>query len=369
MKRYLVMILIVIVCCAGACLADGYDLTNMTTQQLNELKGNINKELDANHDATSSEESRVESAVKTFVEDYYGANNVSWAWFDYTYTKEWDYFTMSTHADVKRGNETSRCDIMADVFRLNDEFKIVYLIVGNEEIIDARNEIITDRRVRAMLNLSASPEKGSTSDAVSEVPSTDNDMNNRGNETEGTEDPVIAKLGDKNDTVKEIQNMLIRLNYLNSKADGDYGNRTKAAVISFQSDYGLKQTGDVTQEVYIALKNASDSIPETVSYARYTAKEVYSKYESNEIAADSEFKGKTIEVTGKVNKIGTSLFGNPYVDMKADTYGFNLLQFDFSKNDLDKLATLKEDQTITIRAKCTGWSVMFVYFDDGEIVG
>lgn len=381
MKRYFAICLMVFVLFTGTCLADGYDLANMTTQQLNQLKSDISEQLDANHEATSSERSRIESAVKTYVEDYYGSNNVSWAWFDYSYTKEWDYFTISTHADVKKGNEKTRCDIFADIFRSNDEYQIAYLTVGNDEIIDQRNELITDKRVRAMLGLTDSPDAGSSLDADNETmisqegnegnsvePSTGDEAENTVSEPEDEELHVVAKIGDKNNTVKEIQEMLIRLTYLGGNADGDFGKKTEAAVIAFQRDNGMEQNGIITQEIYDAIINASESIPEPVTYAKYTAKEVYSAYESNEIAGDSEFKGKTIEVTGKVNEVGTSMFGTPYVNMKADSYGFKLLNFEFSRKDLDQLGTLKENQTITIRAKCTGWSVMFVYFDDSEIV-
>lgn len=188
------------------------------------------------------------------------------------------------------------------------------------------------------------------------------------NESESTKDPVIASRGDRNDTVKEIQNMLIHLSYLNGKADGDFGKKTEDAVIAFQRDNNLAQTGVITETVYNAISAAVKTIPESVTYDKYTAKEVYSKYETNEIAGDSEFKGKTIEVTGKVESVETSLFGTPMVNLKADEYGFQLLEFKFSKNSMDHLATLKENQTVTIRAKCTGWSIMFVYFEDSELL-
>ena len=381
MKRYFIVCLIAFVLFTGTCIADGYDLEDMTTQQLNQLKSDINKQIEANHEATSSERSRIESVVKTCVDDYYGSDNVSWAWFDYTYTKEWDYFTMSTHADIKKGNEKIRCDIFADVFRSNDQYQIAYLMVGNDELVNKRNETITDPRVRTLLGLSSTPNAESALDAGTETSSTpeenedyetesstDSDDDIIVEEPEPTEAPVIAKVGDRNDTVKQIQSMLIRLGYLGGKAEGDFGKKTEAAVVAFQRDNGMEQTGVVTQEVYNAIKNASESIPEPVTYANYTAKEVYSSYESNEIAADSEFKGKTIEVTGKIYEIGKSLFGTPYVYLKADSYGFKLLHFKFSRNDLDQLATYKENQTITIRAKCSGKAVVVVYFDDSEVI-
>lgn len=376
MKRYLAFFVVILLTLTGVCFADEYDLPNMTAQELRELRKNIDEQLKTNHDTTSSEESRIESAVKTYVEDYYGSSNVSWAWFDYTYTKEWDYYTMVTHADVKRGNEKSRCDVIADVYKTDDQYQIAYLTVGNDMLIESRDEIITDSRVRKMLGLSNTISNITASedsdDAISSS-STDNAepsaaKEENTDESEPTKDPVIASRGDRNDTVKEIQNMLIHLRYLNGKADGDFGKKTEDAVIAFQRDNSLAQTGVITETVYNAISTAVKTIPESVTYDKYTAKEVYSKYETNEIAGDSEFKGKTIEVTGKVNSVEKSLFGTPMVNLKADEYGFQLLEFKFSKNSLDQLATLKENQTVTIRAKCTGWSIMFVYFEDGELL-
>lgn len=49
--------------------------------------------------------------------------------------------------------------------------------------------------------------------------------------------------GDKNDDVKNMQLMLVQLGYLSGTPDGDFGNKTKEAVIKYQGDMGLEATG------------------------------------------------------------------------------------------------------------------------------
>ena len=64
--------------------------------------------------------------------------------------------------------------------------------------------------------------------------------------------------GDQGDAVKEMQADLIYLGYdLGSYgADGDFGNKTDAAVRAFQSDNGLEVDGEYGPITKAALKNA-----------------------------------------------------------------------------------------------------------------
>ena len=63
----------------------------------------------------------------------------------------------------------------------------------------------------------------------------------------------LAKKGSKGDTVKEIQEKLIELGFLDDKADGVFGSNTKQAVELFQEDRGLDITGEIYQIDYDAL--------------------------------------------------------------------------------------------------------------------
>lgn len=63
--------------------------------------------------------------------------------------------------------------------------------------------------------------------------------------------------GDKGSAVKAVQKRLKTLGYLSGSVDGDYGSGTKKAVIAFQKNNGLKQTGNVNSATLKALNSSS----------------------------------------------------------------------------------------------------------------
>ena len=71
---------------------------------------------------------------------------------------------------------------------------------------------------------------------------------------------VIAKKGDKSDTVKIIQEALVHLGYFKGKVDGQYGKKLKAAVKKYQHDNYLEETGIVDSVTFDELKAVYDSL-------------------------------------------------------------------------------------------------------------
>ncbi len=63
--------------------------------------------------------------------------------------------------------------------------------------------------------------------------------------------------GQRGEEVREVQDMLISLGYLNGPADGIFGIRTKNAVLAFQQDNALDATGIVGEGTYNALKKGA----------------------------------------------------------------------------------------------------------------
>ncbi|MEK0082800.1 peptidoglycan-binding domain-containing protein [Benzoatithermus flavus] len=55
------------------------------------------------------------------------------------------------------------------------------------------------------------------------------------------------------DTIKDVQEQLIKTGHLKGKADGSYGPGTKAAIEAFQQDKGLPTTGVPDQRTLVAL--------------------------------------------------------------------------------------------------------------------
>lgn len=325
--------------------ADNYDLPNMTVTELNELKSTIDEEIQTNHDPSSDQESAVEKASKEFVEAQYGEDNVSWAWFDYTYTKDWDFYTFKTHADItKQDGGKAEYNIYTEVVANGDSYQVVYAKIGEEEIFNDRARIITDQRILKMLGLEgqeAAPEAEASGDQPNnEAPA---------EEAPAAEDPVVAQRGDKNDTALSIQQMLIKLGYLDGGADGSFGEKTENAVKQFQTDKGLNADGIVTQSVFDSLKTTADAAPEPEEVITISAVDLYNQFENNAIAAKENYKGKTIQVTGTVDSIEEGFWGDLYVTLNADEYGFSSVQCFFKKDHASTLATLSSGQTVTVK--------------------
>ena len=64
---------------------------------------------------------------------------------------------------------------------------------------------------------------------------------------------VTLRPGSEGQNVKKLQEKLIELGFLNSRADGQYGQKTKAAVAAFQETYGLKVDGIAGNETQTLL--------------------------------------------------------------------------------------------------------------------
>jgi len=83
----------------------------------------------------------------------------------------------------------------------------------------------------------------------------------------------------------------------------------------------------------------------------YTASQVAASYDENTVAADISFKGKKVQVTGKITDINTDFMGNPYLVL-AGTNQFMGPHFKFDKSDMSVMATLKKGAMVKVI--CTG---------------
>jgi hypothetical protein len=80
--------------------------------------------------------------------------------------------------------------------------------------------------------------------------------------------------------------------------------------------------------------------------------DILKEYQSNEIAADSKYKGKLIEIYGTVESVGKDIFGDPYVALKG--VGFFCVQCFFGNEFLPELAKVKKGDFIFVKGFCEG---------------
>jgi hypothetical protein len=99
---------------------------------------------------------------------------------------------------------------------------------------------------------------------------------------------------------------------------------------------------------------------------KVTAVQLAADYKANQVAADSKYKGKVIEITGTINSIGKDILDTPYVALNSGDM-FTTVQCMFDKSNQAELATLSKDTRITLRG--TGKTyLMNVLVDNCSVV-
>lgn len=115
-----------------------------------------------------------------------------------------------------------------------------------------------------------------------------------------------------------------------------------------------KDTSDTTAPVKEAVKE------EKIEYTSYQVDEMMNDLTSNAMSASQKYKDQYIEVTGRLGTIDSS---GKYISLYPlnDEFAFIGVQC-YLKNDEQKeiVATLKTNDTVTLRGKCT---------DVGEVLG
>lgn len=80
---------------------------------------------------------------------------------------------------------------------------------------------------------------------------------------------------------------------------------------------------------------------------------LYSMYQNNQVRADQQFKGKTLEITGTIDTIGKTTHDIPYVTLKTHD-DISIVQCLFSKNHENILAALSPGHKVTVTGICDG---------------
>lgn len=83
------------------------------------------------------------------------------------------------------------------------------------------------------------------------------------------------------------------------------------------------------------------------------AKKLSADYEANEVAADNQYKGKVVEISGTIKDIGKDILDSPYVSFENGNSIFGV-QCMFDKSDSNALASLSKTQKIILAGKVSG---------------
>lgn len=130
-------------------------------------------------------------------------------------------------------------------------------------------------------------------------------------ETPDVAQAAVLKQGSRGDSVKTVQQKLIRWGYLKGSADGIFGAKTKAAVIAFQKKNGLTADGIIgtrtAQALGISLSgttSSSSSSPASSTDLNLLARVVYGE------ARGEPYTGQVAVAAVVLNRVRSSSFPN-----------------------------------------------------------
>ena len=128
---------------SGVDKASGIDLFTMTEEALENLKEDVSDELKENHKPESGIKDAVLDLVKENIEEFYSNKGyeVSWAWFDYDYTREWNLYTLTTPINYKNDQDSGDALVYAEAYPIDSEYALVYLSSGDDIILDKRESL------------------------------------------------------------------------------------------------------------------------------------------------------------------------------------------------------------------------------------
>lgn len=81
--------------------------------------------------------------MKENIEEFYSNKGyeVSWAWFDYDYTREWNLYTLTTPINYKNDQDSGDALVYAEAYPIDSEYALVYLSSGDDIILDKRESL------------------------------------------------------------------------------------------------------------------------------------------------------------------------------------------------------------------------------------
>ena len=115
-------------------------------------------------------------------------------------------------------------------------------------------------------------------------------------------DAASMKQGSKGSNVKQLQQNLIGLGYLEGSADGIYGGKTKSAVKEFQSDFGLSADGTAGEATQSAVRSAVVRLQVELKSAGYAPGSADGKFGAKTKKALQSYQSDNgLEKTGAAN--------------------------------------------------------------------
>jgi hypothetical protein len=84
-----------------------------------------------------------------------------------------------------------------------------------------------------------------------------------------------------------------------------------------------------------------------------SANQLYNEYSSNEVAADSKYKGKVVIVTGTIQDIGKDIMDDAYIVIGGGGF-LDGVQCTFTKGEQSSVARLSKGQQVRVKGEVAG---------------
>lgn len=99
--------------------------------------------------------------------------------------------------------------------------------------------------------------------------------------------------------------------------------------------------------------SSSPSSTQAINYIEISAEELFDAFHTNEVAAEQQYQGKYVKVTGVISNINSaSTLTKANVLLTVDQGVFGCVQCNFNQSDVQALANLKVGQSVTITGVC-----------------
>ena len=128
-------------------------------------------------------------------------------------------------------------------------------------------------------------------------------------ETPDVAQAAVLKQGSRGDSVKTVQQKLIRWGYLKGSADGIFGAKTKAAVVAFQKKNGLTADGIIGTRTAQALGISLSGTTSSFSSASSTDLNLLARVVYGE-ARGEPYTGQVAVAAVVLNRVRSSSFPN-----------------------------------------------------------
>lgn len=93
----------------------------------------------------------------------------------------------------------------------------------------------------------------------------------------------------------------------------------------------------------------------TAKAIELSVEELLQAYRTDEKAAEAQYKGKTLRITGVVGSTGKNMVGTSFIKLAGDTIEAWRIQCMFDKEYEDEVAQVTKGQTITVLGECADY--------------